>query len=166
MPEVNAAEASKRPSQNPDHAAHVRLPREIERLQKHIVHFEEAGDELEANDYKARLKHTQDRHAHVSAAKALVDQFGLSHDIHPDAITYNDALNFVAKTMHETQHGVTKSTYVRANHSSANDGKHISLDKQNAPRDPAAEVVEHLGLTDPQHIAAVQAFFSTTKEQG
>lgn len=146
-------------SQDPAHAQHLRLPGEIELLKKHIKYFRDLGDNVEADKYEEKLKHSQDGLVHASRAATLVDQLELSHEITPTTITYNDALRFVAKTLHETQHGTKTSNYTRANHSSVNDGAHIDLEKHNAPRDEATEVIEHLGLTEPAHIAAVNTFF-------
>lgn len=146
-------------AQSPAHGAHLRLPEDIQQLEKHIAHFRACGDENEANAYAERLKHAKVRLSVAARAAALVDQFGLKHDIAPGEITYNDAVNFVAKTMHECVHGVASSNYTRANHSDANDGAHIDPAQHGVRRDPAVEVVEHLGLVDPAHIAAVNALF-------
>lgn len=149
----------KKNAQNPAHGSHLRLPEELERLNRHVEHFAAAGDEVEAEVYRARAKHTADRATHARSAAALCDGLGLSHDITPDSITYNDAVNFVAKVKHELQHGVVTSQYQRAGHSGVNDGTHVDEALVKAKRDPAAEVIEHLGLTEPEHVSAVQAFF-------
>lgn len=186
--------------QDPEHAAHRRLPGEIERVAKHLEHFKAHGSAIDIAEWTQRLKHTQDRHPHALKAADLVDKLGLSHEVKPGQITYNDALNFVAKTLHEIQHGVATSNYSRAHAEmvrswtgkrATNDagehvglvthvqktenGKlafeadgvtpvmvestHVDLARHAAPRDPAAEVVEHLGLTDPAHVALVTSFF-------
>lgn len=148
-------------TQDPEQAAHKRHARELELLKGHIEYFTKAGDLVEAARFQALHKHTADRLAHAEKAAPLVDALGLSHEVTRDAITYNDALNFVAKTLHEMQHGVTRSPYARAHYhvKDANGGAHADDALLNAPRDHAAEVVEHLGLTAPEHIAAVNTFF-------
>lgn len=164
MPEVQKAE----------HGAHLRLPNEVALLEKHVEYFKSCGDENKASAFAEELKHTKDGLAHALKAKDLIDQLGLSHEITKTSITYNDALRFVAKTLHETQHGVTKSTFARA-HERLKDVKGTRLDAKGnvvdsnephvdpqmlaAPRDAASEVIEHLGLTDPAHVAAVKSFF-------
>jgi len=161
-------------AQKAEHGAHLRLPEEAARLEKHIEHFKSSGDELEAAAYAERLKHTRARHVHAVKAAAFVDALGLKHEIAPNAITYNDALNFVAKTLHEEEHGVKTSTVARAHGHLKNikgtrcdaDGKvidpnqdHVDPELLAAPRDAAAEVIAHLGLTDENHVAAAKALF-------
>ncbi len=161
-------------AQKAEHGAHLRLPGEIAKLEKHIEHFKSVGDEREAAVYTERLKHTKDGLVHALKAKELVDQLGLSHDVTPTTITYNDALHFVAKALHETQHGVTKSLYARAHghlkhvkgtrlddkgNVADADEHHVDHGLLNAARDAAAEVITHLGLTDPAHVSAVNSFF-------
>lgn len=161
-------------AQKAEDGAHLRLPGEVAQLEKHIEYFTSAGDTRRAADYTAELKHTKAGLVHASKAKELVDQLGLTHEVTPKTITYNDALRFVAKTLHEVELGVTTSTFARAHghlkavkgtrvdaegNQLAPDELHIDPELLAAPRDVVAEVVTHLGLTDPAHVAAVAALF-------
>jgi uncharacterized protein (UPF0261 family) len=126
--------------QDPENCAHKRHARELEKLRGHVAYFDKSGDEVEAAKYRALLKHTEDRLEHVAQAKPLVDSLGLSHEVNLTSVTYGDALNYVAKVLHEQQHGVRTE------------------------RDFADDVITHLGLTAPEHIGAVNAFFGKAAE--
>lgn len=117
----------------PADAPHVHHAKQIDLLKKHIEHFESAGDPVRAAQYASELKHTADRLEHAKRAAAVVDGFGLSHEITPATIAYNDAVNFVAKTLHEVAQGQKRT---------------------------AQGVIDHLGLTDSAHIAAVRDLFA------
>lgn len=173
MPELQ----KKKPSQDPANAPHLRHPREAERLKRHIEHFRSAGDEEEAKKYEALLAHTTDRSTHASTAVSFVSSLGLSHDITPETITHNDALAFVSKQLHEQQHakagtrgneadGPHRSIYARAhlsvvgvNATKENESPHADKALMAAPRDFAAETIEHLALTNESQIAACKALF-------
>lgn len=152
--------------QDPEHCAHKRHPLELDRLKQHIEHFTKVGDPAEAARFSALHKNTEDRAGHATKAADLVDKLGLSHDVTPHSVTYNDAVNYVAKVLHEMQHGVTKSHYARAHYhvKDANGGAHCDEKLLNTPRDACAEVIEHLGLTDAAHVAAVKEFFGKAAE--
>ena len=136
---------------------------------------------------KQDLKHTKDRLPLAQKVAPLIEKLGLSHEITPDTVTANDAANFIAKVLHEVQDGVTTSHYTRTHtvrdmvgkklgelhphkdpiHGESEDDKaarehrhaaHVA--RMAAPFDPVADVVEHLGLTDEVHIAAVKALFA------
>jgi len=150
-------------TQNPADAPHLALPAQVKMLTKHIEHFNASGDAPRAAAHEAELRHTRDRLEHAKRAAAFVDTLGLSHEVTPDAVTYNDACNYVAKVLHEMQHGVTSSEYTRAHkrlHGAglgADAAKHYDEARLNVPRDAAAEICAHLGLDPEKHMTAAKA---------
>jgi uncharacterized protein YoaH (UPF0181 family) len=152
--------------QDPAHGAHLRLPGEAEKLLRHATYFDSVGDVVEAAAYRLRHKHTVERHGHAVKAAAFVETLGLSHEVKSEGYTFNDAVNFVAKVLHEhDQHenrlAEIKPLYARAHGNidpATNDGAHVDLEKMNAPRDSAAEVIEALGLEGPAADAARALF--------
>jgi hypothetical protein len=153
-------------AQDPAHGAHLRLPTEADLLAKHAAYFDGLGDKVEAANYLQREKHTRARHVHALKAAAFVETLGLGHEVKTEGYTFNDAVNFVAKAMHEhEQHESGTHTiaplYVRGHAAvkDVNEATHVDLEKFNAPRDSAGEVIDALGLTDPAQIEAAKALF-------
>lgn len=205
MPE--ASRHHKGPVQDPTHAAHLRHPAEADRHAKAAEFHKANGDEAEHARSKNLEKWTRERQVHNLKAKAFVDTLGLSHNVTPTTVTYNDALNYVSKALHEMQHAAegnpesAKSEYERSHRHllGVNQGgtpeQHARADEFRAlfkdapepvkayaetvaagliqehphcdpaqlgqPRDHAAEVVAHLGLTDGARIAAAKALFAS-----
>lgn len=148
---------------DPPQVAHVK---QIDLLNKHIAHFQSVGDTLRADEYAAELKNTQHRQAFDMVAAKLVDTLGLTNKVTPDTITYNDAVNYIAKVLHEVAQGVKTSSYQRSHRNVVGvnkdkEGKDLHVDpvKIGSKWDPAEEVIAHLGLTDDKQKAAVQALF-------
>jgi hypothetical protein len=113
-------------------------------------------------DLKADLRSTDERLLHDQAATELCDKLGLTNVITPTTITHNDAVNFVARTLHAIALGEKRSHYQRghAHLVGINDGAHADMTKMTEAWDPAAEVVEHLALTDPAHVSMVRELFA------
>lgn len=127
---------------------------------------------------QASRRHTGDRLAHATRAADVVDKLGLTDEVTPHTVTRADAANYLAKVAHEIQHGLTASHYARAHghlrgirtphpdKARAAAGEmidHADPAMLDAPWDPAAEAIEHLGLTDPQHRQAVLDFIAACK---
>jgi|HubBroStandDraft_5_1064220.scaffolds.fasta_scaffold48263_3 hypothetical protein len=138
------------------HAAQVAL------LEKHVAYFESVGDRKRSAEYAAEMRNTEARLVHDLRATEFVDMLGLTNEITPTTVTRNDAVNFVAKVLHEVEQGVNASHYVRAHYRLPLDRLDVHVDEKRMkqPWDPAADVVEHLGLTDPKHVAAATALFA------
>jgi hypothetical protein len=156
------------PTQDPADGAHLRLPTEIARLEKAVAFFKEAGDDKMLSQIVPQLNGAKERLPHAVKAAEFVSAIGLKHDVELGAYSFNDAVNVVSKVMHEhEQHAsgkfVIEPLYVRAHKGvkGVNDGNHCDEQKFSAPRDSAAEVIEHLGLSDPQHMAAAKALFTS-----
>jgi hypothetical protein len=154
------------PTQHPDHGAHKRLPTEVERLDKAVKYFQSQGDEKMLSQIVPQLDGAKERLAHAAKAAEFVALLDLSHEVNGHSYTVNDAINVVAKVLHEHEHhesgkAEVKSLYARAHGHlrGINDGEHCDEEKLSAPRDSHAELVEHLGLTDPAHIDAAKALF-------
>lgn len=119
MPEAQKRE-HKGPVQDPAHAAHRRHPAAAERHAKLAEFAKSIGDEAEHARHVNLEKWTRERQAHNLKALPFIDSLGLSHNVTPSTITYNDALNYVAKVLHERQHASegnpesAKSEYARA----------------------------------------------------
>lgn len=183
------------PSQDPNHAPHLRHAESIAFLETFVPMLEkQAADRpydgflaSQLDQAKSNLKHTRDRLPLAVKAHALVSQFGFGHEIN-DKITLNDAANYVAKVLHEVQDGVATSHYQRthtvrdpfgkktgelhphkdpiqgesADDKVAREKRHADhLARMAAPWDPASDVIEHLALSEPAHVAAVKALFAT-----
>lgn len=135
---------------------------DAELLAKHVDYFASVGDSRRSAEYAAELRHTVARIAHDEEAEAFVSILGLTNEVTKSTVTRVDAANFVAKVLHEVEQGVKASHYQRAHRNvdpELNDGDHVDLELMAAPWDPAADVVEHLGLTDPKHVSAARALF-------
>lgn len=143
----------------PQELPHVRQAREVELLKQHVAHFDQSGDATRAGAARAELKNTSDRLEHSSAAAAVVEQLGLGDEVNATSVTRADAINYLAKVRHEIAQGVKVSHYARTHASVAKLPEHHDAERLKAPWDPAAEAVEHLGLSKPEHIAAATAFF-------
>jgi hypothetical protein len=131
-------------------------------LAKHVEHFRSVGDERRAAQYQAELEQTRDRLVFDQKAEAFVSTLALSEDVTPTTITHSDAVNYVAKVLHEVAQGVKSSHYQRAHRhvdAKLNDGAHVDGSRMTAPWDPAMDVVEHLGLTDATHVTAARSLF-------
>lgn len=150
--------------QDKDNGAHVRLPQEIARLEKAVAFFKDQGDEKMLSQLMPQLDGAKDRFEHAVKAAGFVEKLGLSHEVTTGAYTFNDAVNVVAKALHETEHKVA-SVYTRAHKhlDGVNDGAHCCPVKVKAPRDPAGELIETLGLKDPKHIEAAKSLFGEVK---
>jgi hypothetical protein len=131
-------------------------------LAKHVEHFKTLSDDARAEAFAAEAAHTLVRAAFARKAEELVSKLGLKDEVTATTVTATDAVNFVAKVLHEDAHGVKTSHFQRANRHAAqvDSGKFVDAAKMVAPRDSAADVVEHLGLTDEKHIASVKALFA------
>lgn len=156
------------PTQDPADGAHLRLPTEIDRLEKAVAFFKAAGDEKMLSQIVPQLTGAKERLPHAIKAAEFVSAIGLKHDVELGVYAFNDAVNVVSKVMHEHAHHesgkfTVDPLYVRAHKGvrGVNDGEHCDEAKMSAPRDSAAEVVEHLGLTDSNHVAAAKALFSS-----
>jgi hypothetical protein len=177
MPEQDKA-APKGPSQDPNHAAHIRHAASLPSIDREIAFLEgEAaaapGDvrlATKLGDAKADKRNTAERLEHARRALAFVDSLGLTHEITATAVTYNDALNYVSRTLHSVSLGVTESEYSRGHKhlrgvtstNEAGEAVHLCDDaKLDATRDPAAEVIAHLALTKPEQVAAARKLFAT-----
>lgn len=149
--------------QDPNHGAHLRLPEEVTRLEKAVDFFKSQNDEKMLSQIMPQLDGAKDRLKHAVKAAAFVDKLGLSHEVSVGSYTYNDAVNVVAKTLHEHEHGV-KSLYHRAHKrvEGVNDDAHCCPIKLAESRDPVAELVAHLGLKD-EHIEAAKSLFGEVK---
>src|SRR6478736_387478 len=147
-------------SQDPKNGAHLRLPEEIARLEKAVEFFKSQGDEKMLSQLVPQLDGAKDRLDHAVKAAAFVEKLGFSHDVTTNSYTFNDAVNAVAKALHETEHGVA-SIYTRAHKhlEGINDGAHCCPVKVKQSRDPAAELVELLGLKEPEQIEAAKSLF-------
>src|SRR6478752_9828979 len=150
--------------QDPNNGAHLRLPVEVARLEKAVDFFKSQGDEKILSQLVPQLDGAKDRLEHAVKAAAFVERLGLSHEVTTSGYTFNDAVNVVAKSLHETEHGVA-SIYTRAHKHLAglNDGAHCCPVKVKEKRDPANELIEVLGLKDPEHIEAAKALFGKVK---
>lgn len=158
------------PTQDPADGAHLRLPAEVARLEKAVAFFTDQKDEKMLSQVVPQLAGAKDRLEHALKAVAFVDSLGLNHEVVPGKYTYNDALNVTAKVMHEHDQHTSgkfhiKSLYHRshAHLKDANDGKHCDESKLGSGHGGAAELIEHLGLTDPAQIAAASALFGGSK---
>src|SRR5580700_9812148 len=172
---MTAAVSTPQPPPDPPQVEHAR---QVALLTKHVEYFRAAGDKVRAADFARQLKGNADRIPYDEAAAALVAQFGFTSEVKPVGITANDAISYVAKVLHEVANGETRSHYQRAHRSvtqadaallarnakalaadpkAPQEAPHIDAAKMASPFDPAADVVEHLGLTDPAHVAAVRA---------
>ncbi len=181
MPEAQKR-AHKGPVQDPAHGAHLRHPVEADRHAKAAEFHKANGDEAEHARSKNLEKWTRERQVHNLKALPFIDSLGLSHDVTPSTVTYNDALNYVAKVLHERQHASegnpesAKSEFARAHQhlrhvkgTRTDEGgnvvdpnePHVDPALLDAPRDHAAEVIAHLGLTDAAQIVAAKALFAS-----
>ena len=151
-------------TQDKNNGAHLRLPEEVARLEKAVTFFKEQGDEKMLSQLVPQLDGAKDRLDHAVKAAAFVEKLGLSHEVTKDSYTFNDAVNAVAKALHETEHGVA-SLYTRAHKhlDGVNDGAHCCPVKVKEPRDPAKELIEMLGLKDPVHVEAAKSLFGEVK---
>jgi hypothetical protein len=151
-------------TQDPNNGAHLRLPEEVTRLEKAVDFFKSQGDEKMLSQLVPQLDGAKDRLDHAVKAAAFVDKLGLSHEVSTSGYTFNDAVNSVAKALHEVEHGVA-SVYTRAHKHLAgiNDGAHCCPVKVKESRDPAKELVEMLDLKDPAHIEAAKSLFGKGK---
>jgi len=130
-------------------------------LAKHVDYFTSAGDSVRADSYAAELKHTNDRAQLAVKAEELVSKLGLTDEVTATTVTFTDAVNFVAKVLHEVAHKVKNSHYRRAH--SRLPWRTVPIaqsERMGAEFDPAADVVEHLGLTDEAHVALVKDLFA------
>lgn len=153
-------------AQNPEQGAHLRLPAEVERLKKAAAYFGESGDEKMLALIMPQLDGAIDRAKHAVVAAEFVAKLGLTHVVEAGKYAFNDAVNVVSKVLHEHEQHESgkveiKSLYHRshAHLVGVNDGAHVDAEKLAAPRDSAAELIEHLGLTDPEHVSAAKALF-------
>lgn len=130
-------------------------------LEKHVDHASSIGDTDRAETFAGELQHTRDRLAHATKASAFVDTLGLGDEVNAHSITRADATNYVAKVLHEVANGGHESHFTRA-HAHLEHDEHAVFDRGRlkAPFDPAADVIEHLGLEDPAHVAAAKALFA------
>ena len=150
--------------QDPKNGAHLRLPEEVARLEKAVDYFKSTNDDKMLSQLVPQLEGAKDRLDHAVKAAAFVEKLGLGHEVTTGSYTFNDAVNAVAKALHETDHGVA-SVYTRAHKHLAgvNDNAHCCPVKVKEPRDPAKELVELLGLKDPEHIEAAKSLFGEVK---
>ncbi len=151
-------------TQDKNHGAQVRLPEEVARLEKAVAFFKDQGDEKMLAQLMPQLDGAKDRLDHVVKAAAFVEKLGLTHEVTTGSYTFNDAVNAVAKALHETEHKVA-SVYTRAHEHLAgvNDNAHCCPIKVKEPRNPAAELIEMLDLKDPKHIEAAKSLFGEVK---
>jgi len=147
-------------TQDKNNGSHLRLPGEIAKLEKAVEFFKEQGDEVRLSQLVPQLDGAKDRLEHVLKALPFVEKLGLSHEVNTNSYTFNDALDTVAKYLHEAEHGV-KSVYARAHKhlDGVNDGAHCCPVKVKAPADYAAEMIEDLGLKDQDLVDAGKALF-------
>jgi hypothetical protein len=168
--------------QAPNEAPHIRHAATLPMIDREIAFLEaevasaptDVRLATKLGSLRAERKHTADRLEFAKMAAALCDQLGLTHEVTRDTVTYNDGVNFVSKVLHELAHGVKTSQYARSHvhvrgletQWDGEDGKKIDVvhcdeAKFTAPRDPAAEVIEHLGVKDPAKGALIQKLFAT-----
>lgn len=157
------------PTQDPADGAHLRLPDEVARLEKAVAFFTESKDEKMLSQVVPQLAGAKERLPFAVKAAAFVEKLGLKHDVELGKYTFNDAVNVVARVLHENDQNnsgkfAIKSLYHRshAHLKGANDGKHCDESKLGAAHGGHAELVEHLGLTDPEHLKAASALFVET----
>ncbi len=152
-------------TQDKNNAAHLRLPEEVARLEKAVDFFTSQGDEKMLSQLVPQLDWAKDHLEHAVEAAAFVEKLGLTNEVTTGSYTFNDAVNAVAKLLHEVEHGVSTSVYTRAHKHLAgiNDGSHCCPVKVKAPRNPVAELVELLDLKNPAHIEAVKSLFGKVK---
>lgn len=154
------------PTQDPADGAHLRLPAEVARLEKAVAFFTDQKDEKMLSQVVPQLAGAKDRLEHALKAVAFVDSLGLDHKVVPGKYTYNDALNVAAKVLHEHHQNTSgkfsiKSLYHRshAHLKGVNGGLHCDESKLGDFHGGASELIEHLGLTDPKHIASANSLF-------
>lgn len=149
------------PTQDSKNAAHLRLPEEVARLEKAVEFFTAQKDEKMLSQLVPQLEGAKDRLEHAVKAAEFVDKLGLSNEVNTSSYTYNDAVNLVAKALHEVEHGVC-SVYTRAHKHLAglNDGAHCCPVKVKEERDPVKELIETLGLNNPAHVEAAKNLFA------
>lgn len=147
-------------TQDPNNGAHLRLPDEVARLEKAVAFFTEQKDEKMLSQIVPQLAGAKDRLVHAAKAVPFVEKLGLSHEVTTGTYTFNDAVGLVAKALHEHEHGVP-SLYTRAHKHllGVNGDAHCCPVKVKEPRDPVAELVDHLGLSDEKHIEAAKSLF-------
>jgi hypothetical protein len=142
-------------------APHIAHAKDAALLRQHVAHSAHIGDKRRSATLEAELKVTEQRRAFADRAALLCDGLGLTNEITKDTITYNDAVHFVAKVLHEVLHEETRSHYARshAHLIGVNEGEHIDDVELAKPFDPAHDVIEHLGLEKAEDISAVTEFF-------
>jgi hypothetical protein len=166
------------PKPTPPQVAHAK---QVELLTKHVDYFRSVGDTVRADAFVRELEGTAERIPHDEAAVALVSEFGFGDEVNATSITYTDAVNYVAKVLHECANGEKRSQYQRSHASvaranaalieryaaalkadpkAAQEVPHVDEANMAAPWDPAAEVIAHLGLEKPEHVAAVRSLFA------
>jgi hypothetical protein len=152
-------------TQDPKDGAHLRLPEEVARLEKAVSFFKSSGDEKMLSQLVPQLDGAKDRLEHAVKAAVFVEKLGFSHEVSTHGYTFNDAVNVVAKALHETEHGVTASLYTRAHKhlDGVNDGAHCCPVKVREKRDPAKELIEILDLKEPGHTEAAKSLFGKVK---
>ena len=147
-------------NQDQNNGAHLRLPDEISKLEKAVEFFKSQGDEKMLSQLVPQLDGAKDRLEHAVKAASFVEKLGLSHEITTSTYTVNDAINLVAKALHEIEHGVC-SVYARAHRhlAGANDGAHCCPVKLKEERDPVQEIIDALGIKEASHLDAVKELF-------
>lgn len=136
---------------------HERLAAEATILATHVAHFQAVGDSRRMGQYQQELTHTKLRAALAQDAAAVVAMLGLADEINETSITRTDAINYLAKVLHELQNGEKRSHYARA-HAKVSKIKDAALDAEMAKREKLAKAYARVELEgDPDVEAKVAA---------
>lgn len=186
MPKEKPA-AQPRPQLDDAQALHLRLPVEIKDLEEAVEFFTKKNNQGQLSKLIPQLDHARDMLGHAVQAATFIETLGLTNEVHAapndEAATYtrNDAVALVAKLLHEHalhEAGLADipSHYARAHAhlegvnaegtpevEGENPNPHCCPVRLAKPRCTADELVEHLNLTDPAHVAAAIALFPCTE---